>query len=945
MISKSGIAAQWNNYVKIRLNLFDNSVIEKLFSQYQTKFENDKTVDFIPRITFNRNQIGNLMSIAGNTYNNTVINRIQAIDKLSKASKNDKYSNLLLKYHIIWSGMYRIWNTFDKKWFSTITTFNNNKNKEENKSNNNNTNINFDATCLKFFQDRLKQTGNWSEKNVQNNSNYSNDCKKLIEYCSQDIENSSVLEYNFKDCGICFYLINRMSFVLLNDLFLASNTSNTNKIEFLGLRDNLFKFLWDFSIYTILYPIGKQESLYISNYFKFKKSMFNPSNLTKFNYFNWGEAEGTLLHKAVSMKMAYYSEVLLKLGNFNPQQLNSRNETALDIAQKMESTPIVSKLNEYEEKKSSGGTEGAGIGVTASDVESAYFTFKNQKQFSKFLLLTFKTNDNDKFQRYFNQENLNLGLEHKKFEIKGVDVNCYTDEFFHNLWDCGKLAINSKTKSDTHLEDIVLGVMKLLQTKCGISDDWLIFCFEYCKMLCIGDDESLLNKFNKTLENVIRECLDSDYQSKHAKFYNYFWFKHFLLHSNIWLCRLPNMHSKNSSNSYSSSLYCQIGQKTVSSALIKQQTFIWKHIKEEEKNNGENWDKLLHFKEVESKNEYLRQDEIDNGIKSEQGYENIYPMLPLMDKTSNFDVFNQYNSIYLRTCLIFAHKINPTFQNDMKNLFLLRNINSKLKVEIERCDFAKAPVKMYERSIMKAQTDYIDRGFPTTSSIVDFLRCSVTFNNSNDMLSVIKYFIDKIEANEAGCVIGIARIKNGFKNIIHWKEIKDCNYCDIKINVIIYDSLTNTSQIGEIQFLLKWLLKAKKIGHKLYGVARKQEYIEAVYNLIDNDSNYEQYKMKISKLISNGNVNYFGKELIWQPNVVLSMISKESNNLRPFLYICGNKFGEPKMFELFLGCLFHFSQNMLLDNTSSTSNNSFLSKYFNFNSNKHLINSIEFVKF
>ena len=50
--------------------------------------------------------------------------------------------------------------------------------------------------------------------------------------------------------------------------------------------------------------------------------------------------------------------------------------------------------------------------------------------------------------------------------------------------------------------------------------------------------------------------------------------------------------------------------------------------------------------------------------------------------------------------------------------------------------------------------------------------------------------------------------------------------------------------IVEIRFLLKWLLKAKKLGHKLYNVARRKEFIDSVtkhyYDLTENKNNYNK---------------------------------------------------------------------------------------------------------
>ena len=108
--------------------------------------------------------------------------------------------------------------------------------------------------------------------------------------------------------------------------------------------------------------------------------------------------------------------------------------------------------------------------------------------------------------------------------------------------------------------------------------------------------------------------------------------------------------------------------------------------------------------------------------------------------------------------------------------------------------------------------DYYDRKYPSVSCILDFLRCSLTYNNLKDLLDNLNGFIDKINNKEIPELISIVRIKNGFKNILSWKNFNDAEYCDVKFNVIYFDKDTNKSMIVEIQFLLKFLLKAKKMG-------------------------------------------------------------------------------------------------------------------------------------
>ena len=85
------------------------------------------------------------------------------------------------------------------------------------------------------------------------------------------------------------------------------------------------------------------------------------------------------------------------------------------------------------------------------------------------------------------------------------------------------------------------------------------------------------------------------------------------------------------------------------------------------------------------------------------------------------------------------------------------------------------------------------------------------------MVTTMNEFIRLVNDGKSGIVIDIVRIKNGFKHIPKWQNLNDYGYCDIKFNVIIRDPVCSEySMIGEIQWLLEWLNKAKKIGHKLY---------------------------------------------------------------------------------------------------------------------------------
>ena len=124
---------------------------------------------------------------------------------------------------------------------------------------------------------------------------------------------------------------------------------------------------------------------------------------------------------------------------------------------------------------------------------------------------------------------------------------------------------------------------------------------------------------------------------------------------------------------------------------------------------------------------------------------------------------------------------------------------------------------------MKADLEYINRQWPHTSSIIDLVRCSAVFNTLNDLINGINAFILIVKNNKSGCIKKIVRIKNGFNlipdlnlddNIDNNIKLELFDYCDIKMNVII--EYKNVRLIGEIQFIISYMLTAKKQGHSIY---------------------------------------------------------------------------------------------------------------------------------
>lgn len=66
-------------------------------------------------------------------------------------------------------------------------------------------------------------------------------------------------------------------------------------------------------------------------------------------------------------------------------------------------------------------------------------------------------------------------------------------------------------------------------------------------------------------------------------------------------------------------------------------------------------------------------------------------------------------------------------------------------------------------------------------------------------MQALKTLSNKIETNESGCVQSIVRVKNGFKNIKDWNHVENCNYTDLKLNIVIFNAETNESMICELQ--------------------------------------------------------------------------------------------------------------------------------------------------
>ena len=153
-----------------------------------------------------------------------------------------------------------------------------------------------------------------------------------------------------------------------------------------------------------------------------------------------------------------------------------------------------------------------------------------------------------------------------------------------------------------------------------------------------------------------------------------------------------------------------------------------------------------------------------------------------------------------------------------------------------------APVKTKARSITKADIEYsyeANRKWPYTQNIIDIIRCSVCFDNIKDLIDGVEKFHNVTFNRNNCCISKILRVKNGFLNFEDesWNidNLSQFNYADVKLNVLI--EYNDIHVIGEIQFILSFMLKAKKMGHSVYSFNRKKELYDKLYDICDNDKN------------------------------------------------------------------------------------------------------------
>eukprot|EP01083_Nonionella_stella_P047915 128311_1 len=382
-------------------------------------------------------------------------------------------------------------------------------------------------------------------------------------------------------------------------------------------------------------------------------------------------------------------------------------------------------------------------------------------------------------------------------------------------------------------EDTLLDLMnKILQNKSIFSDDLLCLCWK----LEAKKGNVLKSDLWKTIATIFQEILENDNKR------DWTFLKKCLLPSNIWFQDIQQNEENEEEPSY---LYFEL-LKMVKKKSIQLTKELERNITMDTAKNKDGWKQLIEYdiscnklttlsplNGAEPGTSVARQDTVPNGLRSQYNKDTLHRNA----STDTFDGAVFYDRhIYLSTLSLLSQSVDAEFQRSVKDIF---NVNDKdstgyvgtvdeddhkysqdeLKRKRSLVWYKKGPVKLLNRARNKVESDYTQEAFPTSACILDLNRCSFVFADIATLLKGLQHFVNKVWCYQSGSIIGIVRIKNGFK-----EYIKTTQYADIKLNVLIRGESNNI--VGEVQFLLKTMESFKKRAHNLYSIEREEEFME-----------------------------------------------------------------------------------------------------------------------
>ena len=532
------------------------------------------------------------------------------------------------------------------------------------------------------------------------------------------------------------------------------------------------------------------------------------------------------------------------------------------------------------------------------------------------------------------------------------------------------------------LQQITNNICNALIKKLPFNDNLLLLSFQYCQQLSLQSEIKFLQILSQSISNALTN-------SNTKKSYDYLWFKKFMLNSSIWYQPLRNEKKiRVSTYSYDQSTIednnNNKGPKLVFDAIydiIQKELIIHQNRLKEEidlvrATEPDAFEKVVKFSMNSIKttdndkfNDNNNNNSTDQIINLRQdmlecNYAEYNELEVRSGNDINYESHKEYEKVYLTKLLITAHQLNNEFQNSVSNL-VKQFINNVLN-KSDTVYFKGAKVKSLSRSFIKAQTDYKNEEWPKTAKILDLNRCSIIFDTCTQLIRGLHFFTNCVALGKAGCITRICRIKNGWKDIKNWKNVKDYGYRDIKFNVVIdaygnnmdkddrnvkYDRLyrnvngsnNNTTNdngnqiIGEIQFILDSFANIKDAGHSVYEIRRRKDLVNDIRTLLMNEEN-NNISNKMKRIIKHRDMEEFENELILDYDgkyVKSNELINFENNESLLYYLSQNKWINAA--NLYYGTILHWNQILSIEKDNNNNIN-LIKKYFENINDKNIIN-------
>eukprot|EP01084_Bolivina_argentea_P253860 426585_1 len=378
------------------------------------------------------------------------------------------------------------------------------------------------------------------------------------------------------------------------------------------------------------------------------------------------------------------------------------------------------------------------------------------------------------------------------------------------------------------------------------------------------------------------------------------WLRHYLIKSTLWFRKHPDYikqeeeHKEEKKNAeefdVNGTLFKELLIRVHKESKRQIKLRLYNDLLVIKKQYAKEWHNMITYN-VESAVKYTiaRQDVIENGLTSEYSDKSFFKY----DFSVEFNPRLHYDiSLYLNELIMRANQIDNIFQRDVE--LLVNQIRTEL--ELKDVLYNRGPVKKMDRSKAKVEGDYFREQFPTAACLMDINRCTIMFNNVGSLTKFL-YKFDKLIENGTTSLKGIIRCKNG------WNEISDkldnLSYTDIKFNVII--KAFGKSIVGEIQFLLKIMAEFKLVGHALYGIERRQEFVSNLKLLKPTIMDKEKQLFTLANHGDSKGLCLFMVNNIITPKQVLTYLDKAGNNI--LFSICKrNKIKAFLMFRKMVSC-------------------------------------------